>query len=82
LKELESWLERGQNVPFLREICPRKKCTPNIGADIGAITGILLKGRFITHISNETINTINTKLNGYLLICNRYDFIIDDGIAK
>jgi hypothetical protein len=43
LKELESWLERGQNVPFLREICPRKKCTPNIGADIGAITGILLK---------------------------------------
>jgi hypothetical protein len=42
LKELESWLERGQNVPFLREICPRKKCTPNIGADIGAITGILL----------------------------------------
>jgi hypothetical protein len=24
LKELESWLERGQNVPFLREICPLK----------------------------------------------------------
>jgi hypothetical protein len=42
LKELESWLERGQNVPFLREICPRKKCTPNIGTNIGAITGILL----------------------------------------
>jgi hypothetical protein len=42
LKELESWLERGQKVPFLRETCPRKKCTPNIGADIGAITGILL----------------------------------------
>jgi hypothetical protein len=42
LKELESWLERGENVPFLREICPLKKCTPNIGADIGAITGILL----------------------------------------
>jgi hypothetical protein len=42
LKELESWLERGQNVPFLREICPRKKVTPKIGADIGAITGILL----------------------------------------
>jgi hypothetical protein len=38
LKELESWLKRGQNVPFLREICPPKKCTPNIGA----ITGILL----------------------------------------
>jgi hypothetical protein len=43
LKELESWLERGQNVPFLREICPPKKYTPNIGANIGAITGILLK---------------------------------------
>jgi hypothetical protein len=26
----------------LREICPRKKCNPNIGANIGAITGILL----------------------------------------
>jgi hypothetical protein len=43
LKELESWLERGQNVPFLGEICPRKKCTPHIGADIGAITRILSK---------------------------------------
>jgi hypothetical protein len=42
LKELESWLERGQIVPFLREKRPRKKCTPNIGAAIGAITGILL----------------------------------------
>jgi hypothetical protein len=42
LKELESWLKRGQNIPFLREIYPRKKCTPNIGANIGAITGILL----------------------------------------
>jgi hypothetical protein len=42
LKELESWIERGQNVPFLWEKRPRKKCTTNIGADIGAITGILL----------------------------------------
>jgi hypothetical protein len=42
MKELESWIERGQNVPFLREKRPRKKCTPNIGANIGAITGILL----------------------------------------
>jgi hypothetical protein len=25
LKELVSWLKRGQNVPFLREICPLKK---------------------------------------------------------
>jgi hypothetical protein len=42
LKELESWLKRGQNVPFLREICSPKKCTPKIGTNIGAITGILL----------------------------------------
>jgi hypothetical protein len=25
LKELVSWLKRGQNVQFLREICPLKK---------------------------------------------------------
>jgi hypothetical protein len=43
LKDVESWPERGQIVPFLREKRPRKKCTPNIGADIGAITGILLR---------------------------------------
>jgi hypothetical protein len=35
--------KRGKNVSFFREICPRKKCTPNIGAKIGDITGILLK---------------------------------------
>jgi hypothetical protein len=28
LKELESWLERGQNVPFWREICPQKNVPP------------------------------------------------------
>jgi hypothetical protein len=43
LKELESWLERGQKVQFLREICSPQKCTPKIGANIGAIIGILLK---------------------------------------
>jgi hypothetical protein len=30
--------KRGKKVPFLREICPRKKCTPKSGA----MTGILL----------------------------------------
>jgi hypothetical protein len=57
LKELESWLERGQNASFLREICPPKKCTPNIGA----ITGILLinkeidtKHIVITNYSRES----------------------------
>jgi hypothetical protein len=36
------FLKEGENVPFLREICPEKKYSPNIGANIGAITGILL----------------------------------------
>jgi hypothetical protein len=31
--------KKGAIRPILREICPRKKCTPNIGA----ITGILLR---------------------------------------
>jgi hypothetical protein len=43
LKELESWLERGQIVQFLREICPRKKCTPKSGRNITAIARKLLK---------------------------------------
>jgi hypothetical protein len=42
LKELELWLKRGQTVPILRETCSPQKCTPKIGANIGAITGILL----------------------------------------
>jgi hypothetical protein len=39
-----AWIlaRKGAKRPILREIWPRKKCTPNIGADIGAITGILL----------------------------------------
>jgi hypothetical protein len=53
LKELESWLEKGQNVPFLREICPPKKSTPNIGADIGAITGILLTSLIFFNIARK-----------------------------
>jgi hypothetical protein len=28
LKELESWLKRGQKVTFLRAICPLKKKPP------------------------------------------------------
>jgi hypothetical protein len=32
----------SQYVQFLREICPQEKYTPKIGANIGAITGILL----------------------------------------
>jgi hypothetical protein len=34
--------KRGQNVPFLREKRPFKKMTPKVGANIGALTGILL----------------------------------------
>jgi hypothetical protein len=31
LKDVESWLKRGQYVRLLREICPRKKYTPKSG---------------------------------------------------
>jgi hypothetical protein len=41
LKDVVSWLKRGQKVPFLREKRPFKKVTPKVGANIGAITGIL-----------------------------------------
>jgi hypothetical protein len=37
LKELVSWLIRGQNGPFLREICPLTKRTPFSGPVNGAI---------------------------------------------
>jgi hypothetical protein len=43
LKELVSWLKGGQIVQFLREICPRKKCTPKYNAASGIIAGELLK---------------------------------------
>jgi hypothetical protein len=57
LKELESWIERGQNITFLREKRPPKNYTPNIGADIGAITGILLisSGKFITLTAKKNV---------------------------
>jgi hypothetical protein len=37
-----SWLKRGQKVPFLREICSPKKCTPFSCAPSGIIAGELL----------------------------------------
>jgi hypothetical protein len=46
LKELVSWLIRGQIVPFLRVKCPRKKYTPKYNAASGIIAGELLKGRY------------------------------------
>jgi hypothetical protein len=59
LKDVEWWLKRGQYVRFLREICPRKKHTPKIGANIGAITGILLidtkRYRFMCFNTKEQI---------------------------
>jgi hypothetical protein len=42
LKDVESWLKRGQYVQFLREICPRKKYTPKYNAATGIIAGELL----------------------------------------
>jgi hypothetical protein len=44
LKELESWLIRGQIVPFLREKRPFKKSTPKSNATSGIIAGELLNG--------------------------------------
>jgi hypothetical protein len=35
--------KRGQKDPFLMEKLPFKKVTPKVGANIGAITGILLR---------------------------------------
>jgi hypothetical protein len=41
LKDVESWLKRGQIVPFLREKRPRKKYTPKYNAASGIIAGEL-----------------------------------------
>jgi hypothetical protein len=45
LKELVSWLKRGQKVPFLRDICPLKKMTPKYNAASGIIAGELLTAK-------------------------------------
>jgi hypothetical protein len=45
--------KRGQKVPFLREKRPFKKVTPKVGANIGAITGILLRAHFDTKIKTK-----------------------------
>jgi hypothetical protein len=44
----------------LREKRPRKKCTPNIGADIGAITGILLKVAMKSSVFPQEVLKLNT----------------------
>jgi hypothetical protein len=36
LKELESWLKRGQYFRFLREICPRKNVPPILAPILAA----------------------------------------------
>jgi hypothetical protein len=38
---------KGENRPIFEGETPPKKCPPNIGADIGAITGILLTGSLL-----------------------------------
>jgi hypothetical protein len=48
LKELVLRLNRTLWGQFLREICPRKKCTPKSGAVNGIITGILLIQRLFS----------------------------------
>jgi hypothetical protein len=44
LKELVSWLKRGQYVRFFREICPRKNIPPEYNAASRIIAGELIKG--------------------------------------
>jgi hypothetical protein len=58
LKDVELWLKRGQYVRFLREKCPLKKNDPKIGANIGAITGILL---------NKLISSMEVRFNTFPL---------------
>jgi hypothetical protein len=43
---------KGANRPIFEGNMPPKKCTPHIGADIGAITGILLKNQIIISSSS------------------------------
>jgi hypothetical protein len=49
--------EKGAKGPILREICSPPKCTPKIGANIGAITGILLTGEqnLINRIQSDPV---------------------------
>jgi hypothetical protein len=42
LKDVESWLKRGQYVRFLRELCPQKNIPPKYNAASGIIAGELL----------------------------------------
>jgi hypothetical protein len=63
LKEVVSCLKRGQYVRFLREItiCPLKK-DPKIGANIGAITGILFELITLKIIAITNITLIETSV--------------------
>jgi hypothetical protein len=51
LKELESWLKRGQYVRFLREICPRKNIPPKDDHYMTAIAWKLLIFSTISYLT-------------------------------
>jgi hypothetical protein len=61
LKELESWLKRGQYVRFFKGDMPPKKHTPKIVANIGAITGILLTDHSRTKMKTKEYKFDDTK---------------------
>jgi hypothetical protein len=64
LKDVESWLKRGQYVRFLREICPRKKRTTKDGRYMTAIAQILLRDTHrLKKQNSETVRTYRGKGN-------------------
>jgi hypothetical protein len=50
--------KKGEYVPFLREMCPFKKMTPQVGCNITAITGKLLTTCMDIHMYSDTYNNI------------------------
>jgi hypothetical protein len=46
-----------------KKMYPRKKCTPNIGANIGAITGILLTIRPLQLRKSFSAHNIHNRIN-------------------
>jgi hypothetical protein len=49
---------KGAKRPIFEGNMPPKKCTPNIGADIGAITGILLNSTYYNFTNRVCTNNL------------------------
>jgi hypothetical protein len=59
LKELVSYLSGTLCGQLLREKRPFEKLTPKVGANIGAITGILLRNQTTAHREDLMDGTVN-----------------------